>query len=53
MEARSARGDVPVGEGNLEILINRQIVQQVIALEDESHVLFLQRKPLFLIKPMN
>jgi len=38
--------DVLVGQRQLQILVHRQIVQQVIALEDEADVLLVERRPM-------
>ena len=41
---------VAVAEGNLQILVDREIVEQVIALEDEADVFFLQIEAFFLLQ---
>ena len=38
--------DVAVGERQLDVLVDRQVVEQVIALEDEPDVALLQRRAL-------
>ena len=39
---------VAIAERHLEIFVHREVVEQVIALEDEADVLLLQRQPVFL-----
>ncbi len=38
--------DVAVGERQLDVLVDRQVVEQVIALEDEADVALLERRAL-------
>ena len=39
---------VAIAERHLEVFVHREVVEQVIALEDEPDVLLLQRQPIFL-----
>jgi hypothetical protein len=50
---RSGLRDVAVGEGDLEVLVDRQVVQEVVALEDEADVLLLEVEPLLLVQPVD
>src|SRR5213593_1285906 len=34
--------DIAIREGNIQVLVNRQVVQQMILLEDEADVSFVQ-----------
>src|ERR1035438_5784805 len=45
--------NVAVGEGDLEVLVDGQVVQKVVALEYETYVLLLELKPLLLVQPMD
>ena len=45
--------DVAVGERDLEVLVDRQVVQQVVALEHEADVLLLQLEALLLVQAMD
>ena len=46
-------GDVAVRERHLEVLVDRQVVQQVVALEDEADVALVQLGPLLGRQPMH
>jgi len=41
------RLDVPIGERHIQVLVDRQRVEQVEALKHEADVLLIQRQPLF------
>src|SRR5581483_5113052 len=45
--------DIPIRERNLEVLVHRQVVEQVIALEYEPDVLLVQFRALLRIQPMD
>src|SRR5271157_2038382 len=45
--------DVAVGEGDFEVLVDGQVVEQMVALEDESDVLSLKFEPLLLVEQVD
>src|SRR6185436_13615653 len=45
--------DIPVGQRNLEILVDGQMIEEVIALKNESDVLIAQVGAVFWLQPVN
>ena len=45
--------DVAVGEGNLEVLVNRQVVDEVVGLKNEADVLLVKSVALLRFQPVD